>query len=70
MGFCKGKCWEEKNINAARYHNLNSKCTRCEIALNTDSMHCYCCRSRLRKRPSRAKTSMTSKLLMAQIRRY
>ena len=54
---CKGLCYREKDINAAYILDLNSKCTSCEIAFNTDEYRCYCCSSRLRKRSTRANRS-------------
>lgn len=70
MVVCNGNCWNEKSIHAARYYNLNSKCSTCEIALNTDSLRCYCCSNKLRKQSSRAKNSVKAKQIMAQVRRY
>ena len=67
---CNGLCYREKNINAAYILELNSKCTSCEIALNTDEYRCYCCRSRLRKRSSQANRSKTARLKYDQHSRY
>ncbi len=67
---CNGLCYREKNINAAYILELNSKCTSCEIALNTDEYRCYCCRGRLRKRSARANRSNVARLKSNPVRRY
>jgi hypothetical protein len=70
MNYCNGLCLNEKNINAAYILGLNSKCTSCEIAFNTDEFRCYCCRGRLRKRSARAKRSVIARLKSEQEIRY
>ncbi|MGE0391678.1 MAG: hypothetical protein AB7P13_16305 [Candidatus Nitrosocosmicus sp.] len=70
MVHCKGLCYGEKNINAAFILELNSKCTSCEIALNTDKYRCYCCGNRLRKRSTRANRSGIARLKDDQKVRY
>jgi len=67
---CKGLCYKEKNINAAYILDLNSKCTSCEIALNTMEYRCYCCSTKLRKRRARANRSNVAKVKSEQFRRY
>lgn len=70
MVHCNGLCYKEKNINAAFILELNSKCTSCEIAFNTDEYRCYCCSGRLRKRSTRANRSIVAKLKNDQKIRY
>lgn len=66
MVHCNGLCYKEKNINAAFILELNSKCTSCEIAYNSDEYRCYCCSGRLRKRSTRVKRSIVAKLKNAK----
>jgi len=70
MNYCNGLCFNEKNINAAFILELNSKCSTCEIAFNTDEFRCYCCLGRLRKRSARSSRSRVAKLRRERFTRY
>ena len=69
MLYCKGLCYKEKNINAAYNLELNSKCTSCEIVINTDEYRCYRCSGRLRKQSTRANRSVIAQLRSNQFKK-
>lgn len=55
---CKGKCSKEKESNGGRgiFEDGNKMCSVCMVYIKTNELRCYCCKSKLRTKPTRSKS--------------
>lgn len=59
---CKGKCDHEKSSNGGRHPFANTfaggrkMCSVCMKYIKTEVLRCYCCKTKLRAKPTRSKS--------------
>lgn len=55
---CKGKCDHEKSSNGGRhtFEGGNKMCSTCHKYIKTEELRCYCCKVKLRVKPTRSKS--------------